>query len=144
RRHRDAGEVPDARRGDRMSVHLADVPLWAAILAALFLILGAGLALLGTIGLVRLPTFYQRIHAPTLGTSWGTGGMAVASMIVFTAGSGRLVLHEILIAIFVTVTTPVTMMMLGRSALYRDRSENNTNVPPLRPGSEAAEAADGE
>jgi multicomponent K+:H+ antiporter subunit G len=112
-----------------MSVHLADVPLWAAILAAFFLVLGAGLALLGTIGLVRLPTFYQRIHAPTLGTSWGAAGMVLASMIIFTAASGRLVLHEILIGIFVTVTTPVTLMMLGRSALYRDRSERNPEVP---------------
>ncbi len=127
-----------------MSVHLADVPLWAAILAAFFLVLGAGLALLGTIGLVRLPTFYQRIHAPTLGTSWGAAGMVLASMIIFTAGSGRLVLHEILIGIFVTVTTPVTLMMLGRAALYRDRSENNSEVPPIRPGDADGEAPDSE
>ena len=120
-----------------MSVHLADVPLWAAILAAAFLVLGAGLALLGTVGLVRLPTFYQRIHAPTLGTSWGAGGVVMASMIVFTAGSGRLVLHEILIGLFVPVTTPVTLMMLGRSALYRDRSENNPDVPPFGKAGEA-------
>jgi multicomponent K+:H+ antiporter subunit G len=31
------------------------------------------------------------------------------------------VLHELLIAGFVTVTTPVTLMLLGRAALYRDR-----------------------
>ncbi|MBN9244033.1 MAG: cation:proton antiporter [Mesorhizobium sp.] len=127
-----------------MSVHLADVPLWAAILAAFFLALGAGLTLLGTIGLVRLPTFYQRIHAPTLGTSWGAGGMVMASMIVFTAGSGRLVLHEVLIGLFVTVTTPVTLMMLGRSALYRDRSESNPHVPPFGRADATAEAPDGE
>jgi len=128
-----------------MSVHLADVPLWAAILAAAFLVLGAGLTLLGTIGLVRLPTFYQRIHAPTLGTSWGAGGMVMASMIVFTAASGRPVLHEILIGIFVTVTTPVTLMMLGRSALYRDRSERNPGVPPIVPaGDETGGTSDGQ
>lgn len=127
-----------------MSVHLADVPLWAAILAAIFLVLGAGLTLLGTIGLVRLPTFYQRIHAPTLGTSWGAGAMVLASMIVFTTASGRPVLHEILIGLFVTVTTPVMLMMLARSALYRDRSENNPEVPPIRSGSEGAGVSDRE
>ena len=68
-----ARQVPDARRGDRMS-HLDAVPLWAAIPAALLLVVGAGLTLVGSIGLVRLPTFYERIHAPTLGTSWGTAG----------------------------------------------------------------------
>ena len=31
-------------------------------------------------------------------------------------------LHEVLIGFFVTVTTPVTLMLLGRAALYRDRS----------------------
>ena len=35
-----------------------------------------------------------------------------------------------LIGVFVTVTTPVTLMMLGRAALYRDRSELNPGVPP--------------
>ena len=52
---------------------------------------------------MRLPTFYERIHAPTLGTSWGTGGIVMASMIFFTVLSTRPVVHEILIGIFVTV-----------------------------------------
>lgn len=108
----------------------ADVPLWAAIVGSAFLLVGAGLTLIGTFGLVRLPTFYERIHAPTLGTSWGAAGMIMGSMIIFTAASARPVFHEILIGIFVTVTTPVTLMMLGRSALYRDRSELNPGVPP--------------
>lgn len=102
--------------------HLAAVPLWAAIPAALLLLVGAGLTLVGTIGLVRLPTFYERIHAPTLGVSWGTAGVVLASVIVFSAIEGRPVLHELLIGLFVTVTTPVALMLLGRAALYRDRA----------------------
>jgi multicomponent K+:H+ antiporter subunit G len=113
-----------------VSFNHADVPLWAAILGSLFLLAGALLTLLGTFGLVRLGTFYERIHAPTLATSWGAGGMIVGSMILFSAGSGRLVLHEILIGVFVTVTTPVTLMMLGRAAVYRDRSEQNPGAMP--------------
>ena len=101
--------------------HLDAVPLWAAIPAALFLVLGAGLTLAGAIGLVRFRTFYERIHAPTLGTSWGTAGIAIASMIVFSMTEGRAVLHEVLIGFFVTVTTPVTLMLLGRATVYRDR-----------------------
>lgn len=113
-----------------MTFSHADIPLWAAILGSAFLFLGAFLTLVGTFGLVRLPSFYERIHAPTLGTSWGAGGMIMGSIIIFTAGSGRLVLHEVLLGIFVTITTPVTLMMLGRAALYRDRSELNPGVPP--------------
>ncbi|MCB1466418.1 MAG: cation:proton antiporter, partial [Rhizobiaceae bacterium] len=82
-----------------MTFDLADVPLWAAILGSIFMVIGALLTLVGAIGLVRLPTFYERIHAPTLGTSWGTGGMILGSMIIFTATTARPVLHEILIAI---------------------------------------------
>ena len=101
--------------------HFDAVPLWAAIPAALLLVLGAGLALVGALGLARLPSFYERIHAPTLGTSWGVAGIVLASIIVFSLAEGRSVLHEVLIGFFVSVTTPVTLMLLGRAALYRDR-----------------------
>lgn len=114
-----------------MSVAYAEVPLWAAILSAAFILLGATLALIGAFGLARLGSFYDRIHAPTLATSWGAGGMVMGSMIFFTAAAARPVIHEILIGVFVTVTTPVTLMMLGRAAIYRDRSDNNPGIPPI-------------
>lgn len=113
--------------------HAADLPAWAALAVAFFLVVGAGLTLIGTIGFVRLPTFYERIHAPTLGTSWGTGGIVMASMIFFTVLSTRPVVHEILIGIFVTVTTPVTLMLLARATLHRDRAEGNPDVPGEAP-----------
>jgi multicomponent K+:H+ antiporter subunit G len=109
---------------------MAEVPLWAALPIAGFLLIGAGLALIGSIGLLRLPSFYQRIHAPTLGTSWGAGGIVVASMIYFSVLGTRPVLHEALIGVFIVVTTPVTLMLLGRAAVFRDRAEGNPDVPP--------------
>jgi len=109
--------------------HAADLPLWAAIPVAAFLILGAGLTLIGSWGFFRLKSFYDRIHAPTLGTSWGTAAIVMASMIFFSVLQSRLVVHEILVGIFVTVTMPVTLMLLGRAALYRDRAEANPDVP---------------
>lgn len=113
--------------------HVGDLPAWAALLVSFFLVVGAGLALIGTFGFARLPTFYERIHAPTLGTSWGTGGIVMASMIFFTVLAARPVVHEILIGIFVTVTTPVTLMLLARAALHRDRAEGNQEVPAEAP-----------
>ncbi|MCB5202474.1 monovalent cation/H(+) antiporter subunit G [Neorhizobium sp. T786] len=107
----------------------ADVPVWAAAAIAFFLLFGALLALIGAIGFLRLPTFYERIHAPTLSTSWGTGGIMTASILFFSIAGGRLVAHEILIGIFITVTTPVTFMLLARAALHRDRVENHPDVP---------------
>jgi multicomponent K+:H+ antiporter subunit G len=44
-------------------------------------------------------------------------------MIFFSVSQNRLALHEILIVVFVTITTPVTLMVLVRAALFRDRAE---------------------
>ena len=57
----------------------AEFPLWAAIAVAFFVLLGASLTLIGTIGFAKLNSFYERLHAPTLGTSWGTGGIVMAA-----------------------------------------------------------------
>ena len=114
--------------------HAADLPLWAALAVALLLLLGAGLALTGSIGLLRLRSFYERVHAPTLGTTLGIGCILLASMLFFSVLRSRLVLHEVLIGVVVVVTTPVTLMLLARAALYRDRREGNGAVPsPPRP-----------
>ena len=49
-----------------------DLPAWAALLTAALLLLGSGTTLVGSLGLLRLKTFYERVHAPTLGTTLGT------------------------------------------------------------------------
>jgi multicomponent K+:H+ antiporter subunit G len=113
--------------------HATDLPAWAALSTALLLLLGAGLALTGSLGLLRLKSFYERVHAPTLGTTLGIGCVLLASMVFFSVLRTRLVLHEVLIAAFMVVTTPVTLMLLARAALYRDRREDSDEVPPPSP-----------
>jgi multicomponent K+:H+ antiporter subunit G len=102
----------------------AELPAWAALVTAVLLFTGAAITLIGALGLLRLKSFYERVHAPTLGTTLGAGCIVLASMIYFSVLQSRPVLHEILIAIFVTITTPVTLMILVRGAMLRDRSEN--------------------
>jgi multicomponent K+:H+ antiporter subunit G len=111
----------------------ADLPAWAALPIALLLLLGAALTLTGSLGLLRLGSFYDRIHAPTLGTTLGIGCVLLASMLFFSVLQTRLVLHELLIAVLMVVTTPVTLMLLARAALYRDRQEGCDEVPPPLP-----------
>ncbi len=106
-----------------------DLPLWAAIAVGFLVLLGASITLVGALGLLRLDNFYKRVHAPTLGTTLGTACILVASMICFSTLHTRPMIHEILIAIFVTLTTPITLMLLVRAALYRDRSEGSKAVP---------------
>lgn len=107
----------------------ADFPLWLECAVALLVVTGAALALLGAIGLARLPTFYERVHAPTLGTTLGLTCVLLASMVTSSVRESRPVLHELLILAFVTLTTPVAMIMLTRAALYRDRAEKIADVP---------------
>jgi multicomponent K+:H+ antiporter subunit G len=106
-----------------------DLPDWVAMLTSALVLLGAGLTLIGTIGLLRLNSFYARVHAPTLGTTLGVGCVLLASMLYFSMLQSRPVLHEILIAIFVTITTPVTLMLLVSAAHQRDWNGSHGHVP---------------
>lgn len=110
-------------------IQAPDLPAWAALLTAFSLLAGAIVTLIGSLGLLRLKSFYDRVHAPTLGTTLGTGGVLIASILCFSVLQSRVVLHEVLIAVFLTVTTPVTLMLLARAALYRDRTEGTEGVP---------------
>lgn len=111
-------------------IQAPDLPLWATLLTAVFLLSGAIITAIGALGLLRLKSFYERVHAPTLGTTLGTGCVLIASMICFSVLQSRPIIHEVLIALFVTLTTPVTLMLLARAALYRDRTEGLDDVPP--------------
>ncbi len=90
---------------------------------SVFLIFGAGFALVGSIGLVRLPDFYTRLHGPTKATTLGLGGLLIASMIYFTS-RGEVSLHELLVTMFLFMTAPVSAHLLAKAALHlRVRSE---------------------
>jgi multicomponent K+:H+ antiporter subunit G len=105
------------------------MPLWAEIVTAVFVVVGAAFAAIGSFGLVRLPSFFRRIHAPTLGSTLGVWCMTIATVVYFSVQSGNLFLHAILIAVFVAVTAPVTTIFLMRAALFRERQKGG-DVPP--------------
>ena len=92
--------------------------------AALLVLAGALLAFIGSLGLLRLKTFFERVHPPTMGTTLGTALVLAGSLVYFTSLESRLVLHEILIGVFMTITTPVTYLLLGRAALRRKREDS--------------------
>ncbi len=102
-----------------MSGFPANVPAWAALLAAGLVLAGSGLTFIGALGLVRLKTFYERVHAPTLGATLGMFLILGGSVVYFTAAEGRFMPVELLVAVFFTVTTPATLIILARAA---DRS----------------------
>ncbi len=102
----------------------ADLSTLQAALVSIFLLTGAGFTFIGALGLVRLRgNFYERVHAPTLGTTLGTICIALSSLIYFSAIGQGPSLHELLIVAFVTVTTPVSLVVLVRAAALRDAFE---------------------
>ena len=96
------------------------LPGWAALPVALLLMVGATIILIGALGLLRLRTFYQRIHGPAITVTLGAGCLLLASMVYFTVAQSRLVIHEIIITVFILLTAPVVAMTIMRAAVYRD------------------------
>lgn len=116
---------------------VAELPAAIVATVALLVVLGAALALVGSFGLLRLRTFYERVHPPTMGTTLGLGCILLASMALFSALGSRAVLHEIVIAVFAIVTTPVTYVLLVRAAVHRDdaASVEGPAIEPEKPRS---------
>lgn len=96
------------------------VPVWAIIPVSILLVIGGSIVLIGALGLLRLPSFYQRIHGPAIIVTLGAGCLLIASMIYFTALQARPVIHEIIISLFLLLTTPIVAMLIMRAAVYRD------------------------
>ena len=88
------------------------------LLTAALLLLGAGFALIGSIGLVRLPDIYTRLHGPTKATTLGVGSIILGSILYFSAHQG-LSLHEVLVTLFLFITAPVSAHLIARAALQR-------------------------
>jgi multicomponent K+:H+ antiporter subunit G len=111
-------------------IQAPNLPMWAALIVGILLLSGASLTLLGAIGLVSLKSFYERAHAPGLGAAMGAILILAASMICFSVLQSRPIIHEILIFIFVSITTPITLLLLCRASIYRDRAELGMDHAP--------------
>jgi multicomponent K+:H+ antiporter subunit G len=105
------------------------LPLWAELLVATLVLLGACIALLGSLGLLRLRTFFERAHAPSVIATLGCWCIVWASVLYFSLAEGALALPALLIGAFVAITTPVSTIFLMRAALFRARQADK-NVPP--------------
>lgn len=96
-------------------------------LVSFLLVFGAAFALIGSIGLVRFPDFYTRLHAPTKATTVGVGSLVIASSLALSAEGTTF--SEVLIAGFLFLTAPVSAHLLAKAALHR-RTEAICELPP--------------
>ena len=87
------------------------------IITSLLILVGAAFALVGSIGLARLPDFFTRLHGPTKATTLGVGSIVIASLIHSSAETGGVSLRELAISLFLFITAPVSAHMLANAAL---------------------------
>lgn len=87
-------------------------------LISFFLIAGGAFALIGSIGLARLPDLFTRLHGPTKATTLGVGGILIASVLHFSTQGEGISLHELLVTLFLFATAPVSAYLIARAALH--------------------------
>lgn len=88
-------------------------------LIAFLLVTGAVFMLLGSLGLARFPDPLSRLHGPSKATTLGLGALLIASMVAFLAGGREPGVHELLITLFVALTTPVSALCVARALRRR-------------------------
>jgi multicomponent K+:H+ antiporter subunit G len=91
------------------------VPLVGAVLS----LVGSLLFLTAAIGLLRLPDFYTRAHAPTKAATLGLLLCASGSALVSGTDPAALFLEKLLLMLFVLLSAPVAAQLLVRGAAAR-------------------------
>lgn len=89
------------------------------LFASFLLLMGAAFILIGAFGMIKLPDFYTRLHAPTKATTLGIGCILLASMTLHALIDNKLSVHEFVISLFLFITAPVSAYMIAKAALQR-------------------------
>lgn len=92
-----------------------------SIIAIVFVLLGLFFYLAGTVGILRLPDFYTRLHAAGKCDSFAAVliiiGIAIYNLQTFSFGALLVSIKLLLIAAFVFVTSPTATHAITEAAL---------------------------
>ncbi|SNB53637.1 multisubunit potassium/proton antiporter, PhaG subunit [Arboricoccus pini] len=109
-------------------------PAWlltvGEVLVSLAMLVGASFTLIGSIALVKLPDLMMRLHGPAKTSTLGVGGFVVAAILdalFFQEGAS---LHELLIIVFIFMTTPISAYMIAKAHVFRTRGRTVQPLPP--------------
>ncbi|MEF7614637.1 Na+/H+ antiporter subunit G [Aquincola sp. MAHUQ-54] len=105
------------------------LPWWIEWPVAVLLVTGGVLALAGALGLLRLQDFFDRLHPPALAITLGSWCVSLASVLYFSALESRPVLAAWLIPILLSITAPITSLLLARAARFRRRDADAARAP---------------
>ena len=98
---------------------------------AAFLLAGGAFILIGSIGLVKMPDFFMRLHGPTKATTVGVGAIVLSSVIYFSSKGQGVGVAEVLITVFLFLTAPVSANIMAKAAMHigvstTDNTRGNT------------------
>lgn len=85
----------------------------STILAGLLMVGGTAFMLVASIGLLRLPDLYTRMHAVTKAGTLGVGLTLVSAAVAF--GDVSVTTRTLVALLFVLLTAPVAAHMIGRA-----------------------------
>lgn len=109
-------------------------------LIALLLVVGGLFGLVGSIGLLKLRDAMQRLHAPTKASTVGVGAALIASALDLMWQTGVATWQEVLVAIFLFMTAPLSALYLAKAHLHLTR--HGSALPPTGTGAPWAGAPD--
>ena len=104
------------------------MPFIFEIIISVFVVVGAFFMVVGSIGLIRLPDLFMRLHAPTKSSTLGLGSFLIAAMI-FSATQGRFGFAELLITMFAFITAPVSANLMAQAAIHLRLRSTSGDVP---------------
>jgi multicomponent K+:H+ antiporter subunit G len=95
----------------------------ADILISALLVIAGVFGLIGSFGLLKLNDPMKRLHAPTKATTVGVGAALIASSLYAATHEGGLSLQEVLVMVFLFVTSPITAHFLSKAHLHRNMKQ---------------------
>lgn len=90
----------------------------AEIAISALLVIGGVFGLIGSFGLVKLPDQMTRLHAPGNVTTLGVVSVLVASIVWFSTFGDHSSWHELLIVLFLFLTSPITGLMIAKAHMH--------------------------
>lgn len=109
------------------------------IVVAAAVVTGVGFMLLASVGLVRFPDFFLRVHAPTKAATLGLFALVAALLIAVPEVRDS---SAILAALFIGATIPVTAQLLTRAAYRSGLRPPHTDLDEYAPVVEEPPTAD--
>ena len=100
----------------------------AGVLIAATMIVGTFLVLIASIGLVRFPDVFCRMHAAGKAGTMGISLIIVSSVICFAGVDNSILVRGLLAIFFQFLTTPTATHLLARSSYIRNYSLTDRTV----------------